>query len=578
VNEARQLDAENGNTLWQDAILKEYNNVKVAFELLDDGSSSPPGYKEITCHLIFDVKFDLTRKARYVAGGHLTDPPSAMTYSSVVSRDSVRIGFLLAALNGLDILCGDIQNAYLNAPTSEKVWFKAGPEWGEHEGKTVLIVRALYGLKSSGQAWRTMLSQSLQEMGFSSSLADPDVWYKPNTKPDGFQYYSYIMVYVDDLMIIDQNLMHYMSQIQSRFKVKENSIGPPSVYLGANFQKIESRVPGKMCWGGSSEQYVKEAIKQVKSKLAENGHRYNRKLSDISSSPRQPFSSPKYKPELDTSEPCNDDEATYFQNLIGILRWIVELGRIDIAFEVSTLSQHLAYPRIGHLYQALHIIKYLDIHKEGMLSFDPTYLDLPEPLDTRERPSARREAMRQFYPDAEEHIPTNAPPPRGNPVQLNVFVDADHAGNVITRRSHTGIIIFANMAPIIWFSKRQNTVETSTFSSEFIALKIAAELIISLRYKLRMFGIPLDGAANVFCDNESVYKNASTAESTLKKKHNSVAYHKVRECVASGILTIYKEESGSNLADILTKSLQPDKRVYLKERIMTDIKVKSMAS
>jgi hypothetical protein len=186
--------------------------------------------------------------------------------------------------------------------------------------------------------------------------------------------------------------------------------------------------------------------------------------------------------------------------------------------------------------------------------------------------------MRQFYPDAEEHIPTNAPPPRGNPVQLNVFVDADHAGNVITRRSHTGIIIFANMAPIIWFSKRQNTVETSTFSSEFIALKIAAELIISLRYKLRMFGIPLDGAANVFCDNESVYKNASTAESTLKKKHNSVAYHKVRECVASGILTIYKEESGSNLADILTKSLQPDKRVYLKERIMTDIKVKSMAS
>lgn len=137
-----------------------------------------------------------------------------MTYSSVVSRDSVRIGFLIAVLNGLDIVCGDIQNAYLNAPTSGKVWFKAGPEWGEHEGKSVLIVRALYGLKSSGQAWRTMLSQSLQELGFSSSLADPDVWYKPNTKPDGFQYYSYIMVYVDDLMIIDHDPMQYMAQIQ----------------------------------------------------------------------------------------------------------------------------------------------------------------------------------------------------------------------------------------------------------------------------------------------------------------------------------------------------------------------------
>jgi hypothetical protein len=71
----------------------------------------------------------------------MTDPPSAMTYSRVVSRDNVHIGFLLAALNGLNIICGDIQNAYLNAPTSEKVWFKVGPEWGEqHEGKTVLFI------------------------------------------------------------------------------------------------------------------------------------------------------------------------------------------------------------------------------------------------------------------------------------------------------------------------------------------------------------------------------------------------------------------------------------------------------
>ena len=83
------------------------------------------------------------------------EPPSTITYSSVVSRESIRIGFLIAALNGLDVLAADIQNAYLNAPTEEKVWFRAGSEWGAHAGKPVLIVRALYGLKSSGQAWRT---------------------------------------------------------------------------------------------------------------------------------------------------------------------------------------------------------------------------------------------------------------------------------------------------------------------------------------------------------------------------------------------------------------------------------------
>ena len=102
-----------------------------------------------------------------------------------------------------------------------------------------------------------------------------------------------------------------------------------------------------------------------------------------------------------------------------------------------------------------------------------------------------------------------------------------------------------------------------------------AEKIIDLRYKLCMFGIPIDGYAHVFCDNESVYKSTSFAKSTLKKKYNSVTYHQVRECTAAGILVVHKEDTGSNLADILTKSLSPDKRKYFIERIMTDDKVRS---
>ncbi len=77
------------------------------------------GFQEIKCHIILDVKMDLTRKARFLAGGHLTEPPASITYSSVVSRDSVRIAFLLAALNDLDVLACDIGNAYLNAPCRE---------------------------------------------------------------------------------------------------------------------------------------------------------------------------------------------------------------------------------------------------------------------------------------------------------------------------------------------------------------------------------------------------------------------------------------------------------------------------
>ena len=136
-------------------------NNKIAFKLLPRGSNPPPGYKKIRCHMNFEVKIDLRRKARYVAGGHLTDPPSSITYSTVVGRESVRIAFLVAALNNLNVLAGDIQNAYLNAPTTEKLYFTAGPEWKADCGRPVVIVRALYGLKSSALAWQNHLADIL---------------------------------------------------------------------------------------------------------------------------------------------------------------------------------------------------------------------------------------------------------------------------------------------------------------------------------------------------------------------------------------------------------------------------------
>ena len=104
-----------------------------------------------------------------------------------------------------------------------------------------------------------------------------------------------------------------------------------------------------------------------------------------------------------------------------------------------------------------------------------------------------------------------------------------------------------------WYSKRQTTVETSTFGSEIVAMRIAVELIEGLRYKLRMMGVPIEGSCSVLCDNESVVKNVSRPESACKKKHNSVAYHKARESIASKVIRVAKESGLTNLADILTK-------------------------
>jgi hypothetical protein len=130
VAEAYAIDERTGTNFWTKAIEKEMRNVLPAFEFNDE-DTIPKGYKEISLHGIFDVKMDLTRKFRLVGDGHKTEVPEYSVYSSVVSRDSVRIFFLLAALNDLEVMAADIQNAYLSAPAMEHHWTRAGPEFGD---------------------------------------------------------------------------------------------------------------------------------------------------------------------------------------------------------------------------------------------------------------------------------------------------------------------------------------------------------------------------------------------------------------------------------------------------------------
>ena len=166
-----------------------------------------------------------------------------------------------------------------------------------------------------------------------------------------------------------------------------------------------------------------------------------------------------------------------------------------------------------------------------------------------------------FYGHVEEPIPGDLPVPQGNFVDTTCFVNASCASCLKTQRSKTGILLFVNKAPITWYSKRQNTVEISTFSSEFIVMKVAVEMIEALRYKLCWFGILLDGATSIYCDNEAVYNSARTPESTSKKKHNSIAFHQVREFIASGAHDCECRGAGrvaweaalSNLSDLFTK-------------------------
>jgi hypothetical protein len=566
VEEALQIDKATGTTHWEKALKKEMSKVSVAYKPKENVTPDDVrkgrvqdmlGFQEIKCHIVFDVKMDFTRKARFVAGGHMTQPATSITYSSVVSRDSVRISFLLAALNGLHVLACDIGNAYLNAPCREKIWFQAGRECGADMGKVMVITGALYGLRTSGASWRQMLSDTLTspEFGYQQSRGDPDVYLKRRSKPNGGDYYEMILVFVDDILCLSHKPQEFMDRIGTVYDLR-SSTAEPTIYLGANIEKHQ--LPnGSTCWAMSSATYIKNALDNVRELLREEG----KELRTTKRRGQTPLPT-NYKPELDQSQELTSTFMSRYLQLIGILRWAVELGRIDIAVETAIMSQYSASPREGHIEAVYHIFAYLAIHPYGKLVFDPTTPILDEECFQHDVD------WKPFYGDVREEEPNDMPIPLGLPINISCFVDANHAGNIITRRSHTGIIIFIQNAPIIWFSKKQNTVESSTFGSELVAMRVARDLIVALRIKLKLFGVPIIGPANVLCDNQGVVKNTSIPESTLTKKHNAINYHIIREAAAMGMLRVGKEDTETNLADLLTKMLSRPRRMKLLLSIM----------
>ena len=235
----------------------------------------------------------------------------------------------------------------------------------------------------------------------------------------------------------------------------------------------------------------------------------------------------------------------------------MELGRVDICLEVSMMSSHLALPHEGHLQNVLQIFAYLKKCHNTEMVFDPS-----DPVIDESSFEVKDWTSSEFgHVQGAEELPSNVPVPRGQGFVMRANVDADHASDTVTRRSRTGFIVCLNCAPICWSSKKQTSVESSSFGSEFIAMKQCCEHLRGLRHKLRMMGIPCDGPAYVFGDNQSVLANTTIPDSTLKKKSQSIAYHFVREGAARDEWRTTCVNTHDNEADLFTKLLPSgDKR------------------
>ena len=294
----------------------------------------------------------------------------------------------------------------------------AGPEFGADEGKTYVIVRALHGLKSASFSFRSFMAEKLADFGFQSSLADPDVWLRASSKPDGEQYYEYVLMYVDDILAISCNPRAILEDVQKTFKLKNDKIEPPEFYLGAKLQ--EKTLNNVRCWTITSQDYVKAAVANVENALKTKGRK------PLVGKVETPMSN-YYTPELDVTEELGSDDVTFYQELIGVLRWATEIGRVDILLEVSLLSQYSASPREGHLEQLLCIFAFLRMHPKLTL-----YLSQQLPLMDFGEFQTNKDDFREIYRDTEEPMPHRMPKPRGRSLTMTAYADASHGANKLT--------------------------------------------------------------------------------------------------------------------------------------------------
>ena len=534
-----RIDQAAGNTLWAEAVKKEVAALihHGCFHFVESGAFKPKKDEYQYCHLhfVYEVKTDLRQKARLVANGSTIDAKGLSTRATVVKGISVRLLDLIADAQDLKVLCGDIGNAFIQADTKEKIYTRVGKEFGEYNGMIAIIVKALYGLTTSAERFHTLFSDFLRTMGFKPTRFDRDVWMRLRDDESG---YDYICTHVDDFKVVVKDPMIWIERIAGAFLIKEH--GPRNYYLGNDYTYHETFD----MWTYGSKTYAKEAVSKIE------------RIFGCLPKETTPLPSAECHPEMDDTPLLDLDGHRKYQMVLGMLQWLMSIGRPDLSQVVASLNRFGAAPREGHLKLALRAFGYIKQTPNKVIAIDSR----PLPID-RTAPDFDKliPDFLQDYPDAKEEIASHFPKMFGPIMDTTILVDADHAHDKATRKSITGLLAFVGSTPVLWLSKRQGSIASSTYAAEFSALRTATEEAISLRYILRCLGcnVPADGSCptKVFGDNLAVIQSSQNPAADISKKHVAISFHTVREAIAARIIAPYWLKGKFNLSDIMTKQI-----------------------
>ena len=223
------------------------------------------------------------------------------------------------------------------------------------------------------------------------------------------------------------------------------------------------------------------------------------------------------------------------------------LGRFHIHAQVATMSRFRAAPRQGHMDILKRIYSYAIRTKDYAIRFrteQPDYSFLP---------NHDFDWTYSVYGNVQEIVLDDMPEPLGEAVITTTTMDANLNHFLATGQSLTGCLHFVNKTPFNWYSKKQATVETATYGSDFVAAKTATEQIMDIRQTLRYLGAPIGAKSFLFGDKRSVVTSDTLPHSTLTKRHNILSFHRVREAIAAKVMAFYLIQSAYNLSDMLSK-------------------------
>jgi hypothetical protein len=265
-------------------------------------------------------------------------------------------------------------------------------------------------------------------------------------------------MYVDDLAISSKDPKAITDTLMNKYKFKLKGTGEIEHHLGMSFHRNDRN---ELCI--SPQLYIEKMVDNYKQLFGESP----------SHCPQSPLESNNH-PEIDSSEFLGREDIQKYQSLIGAMQWAISIGHFDIAVHVMTMSSFRASPHRGHLEQVKHMVGYL-----SKFHFAELCVLIDEP-DFSDIEVAEYDWSKSVYGNMSEAVPKDAPEPLGKPITMTHYQDANLYHDIITGQSVTATLHFLNKFLINWYSKKQATVKTATYGSEYILARTCVNQIVDL--------------------------------------------------------------------------------------------------